>query len=503
MRKNIPFIVCVLAFTCLAVFQTKAQSRSYEGSITVNPVRLEQIGDSLYIDMDIILNGVKVKSTRGVELIPQLISSAETRSLPEVVMKGRDEYKVYERSLSLMNAAERAAYKKPYIIERVTGATNKTISYRYSLPYESWMADAHLDMQRDECGCGDVLLMNVEPVADKVTLEYIPEPYVIMPHLAFVRPVVEEVKQRDIQVESFLDFEVNKTNIRPEYMNNPQELAKIRSMIDELKSDPNIEVKGLDIIGYASPEGSLANNKRLSEGRAMALRDYLLSRYDFPRNQYHTIFGGENWNGLVKVLDAGDMDYKNEILAIIDNYPADTERKARLKQLRAGVPYQYLLQNVYPRLRVAVCKVDYNVKNFDPDEAKEVIKRRPQNLSLNEMFMVANSYPVGSREFVEVFEIAVRMYPENEIANMNAAAAALSLNDPVAAGRYLKRVSSKDKQPEYNNAMGVLSLLQEDYAAAEKYLTTAAQSGLEAAKENLEELAKKKANIQEIEEKKR
>ena len=284
-------------------------------------------------------------------------------------------------------------------------------------------------------------------------------------------------------------------------MNNPQELAKIRSMIDELKSDPSIEVKDLDIIGYASPEGSLANNKRLSEGRAVALRDYLLSRYDFSRSQYHTVFGGENWEGLVKALNAGDIEYKNEILAVIENNPVDTDRKAKLKQLRGGVPYQSLLRNVYPRLRVAVCKVNFNVKNFDVEEAKEVIKTRPQNLSLNEMFMVANSYPAGSQEFVDVFEVAVRMYPKNEIANMNAAAAAILRNDLVAAERYLNKVNSKE--PEYNNSLGVVALLKGDYNQAEKYLKAAADSGLETAKDNLNELAKKKANIAEIKEKMR
>lgn len=108
MKRNIQFIICLLAFTCLNVLQVKAQSRSFEGSITVNPVRLEQVGDSLYIDMDIVLNEVKVKSTRGVDLIPQLVSSEKSCNLPEVTMKGRDEYRVYERSLSLMNAAEKA-----------------------------------------------------------------------------------------------------------------------------------------------------------------------------------------------------------------------------------------------------------------------------------------------------------------------------------------------------------------------------------------------------------
>lgn len=135
-------------------------------------------------------------------------------------------------------------------------------------PYEAWMEDAKLVLQRDECGCGESTLMSVEPLIDKVTLERILFPYVVAPYLAYLQPVAEEVKRRDIQAECFLDFEVNKVNIRPEYMNNPKELAKIRTMIDDLKADPSIKVNRLDIIGYASPEGSLANNKCLSEGRA-------------------------------------------------------------------------------------------------------------------------------------------------------------------------------------------------------------------------------------------
>ena len=131
------------------------------------------------------------------------------------------------------------------------------------------------------------------------------------------------------------------------------------------------------------------------------------------------------------------------------------------------------------------------------EEAKVVIKTRPQNLSLNEMFMVANSYPVGSQEFVDVFEVAVRMYPENEVANMNAAAAAILRKDTVSAERYLNKVNTPS--PEYINSLGVIALLKGEYESAEKNLKKAADSGLEAASDNLAELAKKKANIAEIE----
>ena len=499
MKRNIQFIVLVLAALCLNTEEAFAQNRSYSGDIGIEPVRLEQSGDFLYIDMNFILKDVKVRTAHGVDFIPQLVAPANTYNLPKVSVKGKDEYLAYERRLSLMSAKEKRKHVAPYLVKKSNKRTNDTIRYRYVLPYESWMADAKLNVQRDECGCGESTLMSVQSVIDQVTLERILSPYIVNPHFAYVEPKVEVVKSREIQAECFLDFEVNKINIRPEYMNNPRELAKIRVMIDDLKLDPSIKVNRLDIIGYASPEGTLATNKRLSEGRAMALRDYLASRYDFPRNQYHIIFGGENWDGLIDALETLDMDYKNEMLDIIQDIPIEKGRETKLMQLRGGVPYRYLLKNVFPSLRVAICKVNYDIKNFNVDEAKEVIKRRPQNLSLNEMFLVANTYPKGSQEFIDVFETAVRMYPDSEIANMNAATAALSRNDLISAERYLKKMESQEYWPEYNNAMGILTLLNGDYELAEEYLNKALELGLDVATDNLEELAKKKANMNEIE----
>ena len=499
MKRNIQFIVLVLAALCLNTEEAFAQNRSYSGDIGIEPVRLEQSGDFLYIDMNFILKDVKVRTAHGVDFIPQLVAPANTYNLPKVSVKGKDEYLAYERRLSLMSPKEKRKHVAPYLVKKSNKRTNDTIRYRYVLPYESWMADAKLNVQRDECGCGESTLMSVQPVIDQVTLERILSPYIVNPHFAYVEPKVEVVKSREIQAECFLDFEVNKINIRPEYMNNPRELAKIRVMIDDLKLDPSIKVNRLDIIGYASPEGTLATNKRLSEGRAMALRDYLASRYDFPRNQYHIIFGGENWDGLIDALETLDMDYKNEVLDIIQDIPIEKGRETKLMQLRGGVPYRYLLKNVFPSLRVAICKVNYDIKNFNVDEAKEAIKRRPQNLSLNEMFLVANTYPKGSQEFIDVFETAVRMYPDSEIANMNAATAALSRNDLISAERYLKKMESQEYWPEYNNAMGILTLLKGDYELAEEYLNKARELGLDVATDNLEELAKKKANMNEIE----
>lgn len=153
------------------------------------------------------------------------------------------------------------------------------------------------------------------------------------------------------------------------------------------------------------------------------------------------------------------------------------------------------LEQVGDSLRKAICKIDYEVKGFEVAEAKEVFRTRPQNLSLNELYLVANSYEPGSSEFIDVFETAVRMFPEDETANLNAAAAALSRNDIVSAERYLDKVRVRVRIPEYDNAMGVLEILRGDYDKAESYLQAAADAGLENARRNLGEVRKKRENI--------
>ena len=61
MKRNMSFIVLVLVVLCLNTNRAIAQDRSYEGTITIVPVRLEQLGETVHIDFDILMKDVKVK----------------------------------------------------------------------------------------------------------------------------------------------------------------------------------------------------------------------------------------------------------------------------------------------------------------------------------------------------------------------------------------------------------------------------------------------------------
>lgn len=491
-----------------------AQQKEYSGRMHVTPLSLQQKGDSAYVKLKFDISGVNVDSRRSISLVPALVTPTNRLDLAEVMVKGRENYNVYQREMSLMNDRKRAAYDKnaPYaVLPGFKSKHSKTIEYNVAIKYEPWMADAKLDMYEDLCGCGSpARRMGVTMLANQMSLEKVVviEPYVIVPYLAYLQPATEKVKQREVIGEAFLDFVVNQTAIRPDYMNNPSELRKITDLIAEAKNDKNVTVRAINVIGYASPEGTIAGNQLLSEGRAKALVEYLLPQFSYPRSLYNVKFGGENWPGLKKYVEDSQMPYRQQILDIIEsvpeeiNYVTKTSRKKALMNLAGGEPYRYMLRTFFPSLRKAICKIDFEVKNFDIIEAREVIKNRPQNLSLNEMFLVANTYEKGSQEFIDLFETAVRIFPNDATANLNAATAALSRGDIVYAKRYLEKIKEAINSPEYHNTVGVIEMLVGNYDKAEESLGKAAQMGSKEAKLNLMEIAQKRESMIQVEKQK-
>ena len=75
------------------------------------------------------------------------------------------------------------------------------------------------------------------------------------------------------------------------------------------------------------------------------------------------------------------------------------------------------------------------------------------------MYQVANSYPKGSKDFVNVFDIAVRMYPTDAVANLNAGAVALSQKDLDAAVKFMEKADHNTAE-FINNTESTISLTE-------------------------------------------
>ena len=348
------------------------------------------------------------------------------------------------------------------------------------------MANASLQLVENLCGYGNYQEMNAQELITNDVSTEAKRLSAMSPIVAYIQPTVEVVKNRSEQYEAHLDFPVNKSVILTDFMNNHSELVNIHSMFDKIQNDKNLTVQSISIEGFASPEGPLAFNEQLSKKRAEALKDYLVKNEKASAKLYKVTFGGENWDGLVKALESSSMKDKETFLNIIKNTTNDVKRKQEIMKVGGGAPYRTMLKEIYPGLRKVNCKIDYTVVNFDVEQGRIIIRENPKYLSLNEMYQVANSYPKGSKDFVDVFDIAVRMYPTDAVANLNAAAVALSQKDINTALKYMEKADHTTA--EFLNNTGVYNFLNGDIQRATAAFEQAAKLGNEAAQANLKQL---------------
>lgn len=437
------------------------------GGAEVSGVDIRKQRDSVVIRMNLNLSGMEVGRNRSIVVTPLFYAEGEEEWLPAIEVMGRTRYLYYQRNEESLYA------DSPYTIIKKDKNATQQVGYQVSVPYRKWMDRASLVVAEDTCQCGEVSKGNSILLAQA--------DLVFTPRLAYISPQAETRKARALSGEAYLDFPVNKTVIYPEYRRNTAELAKIRATIDTIRTDKDFSITRISLKGYASPEGRYAANVRLSEGRTDALKDYLMGEYGFEASLFRTNAGAENWAGLRKYVAQSGLADKEAILAIIDSEEEPDAKEQRIRREHAA-SYRILLQDCYPALRRTDYTVDYVIRGFNVEEAKEVIKTRPQNLSLQEMFAVAQTYQPGSEEFNHVFDVAVRLYPADPIANLNAANALLERKEAAQALKFLDKAGDT---PQADNARGVAMILLERYDEAEQYLHRAAQAGVSEANENL------------------
>lgn len=471
-------LAVLLSVSATLITEAKAAVDASKG-VTVSDATLMREGDDMTASMAISYDGLKVKSSGATVITPMIVNGRDTVRLSSVGIYGRTAWYASRRNdrMPLSGSRERSMR-----YDRHLAPTR----YLEKTEYKDWMNGADLILEIEDYGCAGCNRgkSDLSPLAHYQKVDY-------KPVFIYQTAVAAEVKTRELAGRAFIDFPVNKTVIYPDYRRNSVELQKILATIDSVKNDRDITVTSIAIKGFASPEGSYANNTRLAQGRTEALKNYVQQLYHFQPGFIKTSFEPEDWQGLREYVENSTLGDKAGILAVINDPMMDPDTKdATIKKLYPS-SYSFLLQNVYPSLRHSDYRIEYNIRSFiDPVEIRELIVKEPGKLSLNEFYIAIQGLEPGSDQYNEIFETAVRMFPNEPVANLNAANAMMQRGDLVGAERYLERAG---ESAEAVYARGVLAALKGDYGKALPLVERAISMGIKddsGILEHLKEVAK-------------
>lgn len=470
MKRTIFILATLLGMTGMS--EAVAQdTKDILPGVSVENFNMNRNGKYLTVTMDIDLSELDVNSNRAVLLTPRLVNGTDSIDLPSIGIYGHRRYYYYIRNgISTISGETEKSFK----------ASNKPeqLEYDNHIPYENWMDGATLKFHRSDWGCCQEILAEYDGLLGRHREAFFPE-------LVFVQPKAEVMKSRSLSGSAYIDFPVDQTVIYPDYRRNTVELGKIQATIDSVRNDKDITITSVWLKGFASPESPYKHNTDLAIGRTAALKKHIGQLYHFADNIIQTDYEPEDWAGLRRFVEQSNIDHRTEILAMIDS---DMEPDAKEAKIKRTYPqeYRFMLQNFYPALRHTDYRIDYNIRTFsEADEIRRIMEEQPQKLSLNEFYLVAGKYEPGTDEFTEVFNTAVRMFPNDEIANLNAANAAIRRDDFGTARRYLDKAGDS---AEAVYARGALAVREGYIDTARRYLSKAKEMGLEKAALTLKEL---------------
>lgn len=510
MRINI-IALCTLLVALLPAIGSHAAKRLSAGNgeetfvnFEVRDISLSDDASTLNISLSADLSQAKMRANYESTYTPMFVRDNDTIRFESFSIMGRNRYYYHQRNdASLPEILFYKGELQGVESNKLQGdgwqlffnPDTKVADFTYTTPYQQWMSDAYLIVGNVDKGCANCPESENEGEETLAQTSYVVETF--QPEYLYITPVAEAVKMREIAARAYIDFPVNKTEIYPDYRRNPMELNKIRNTIDSVRNDKDITVKSLHISGTASPEGSYQNNVRLAKGRTEALKNYVQKQYSFPFGFITTSYEPVDWKGLKEFLQQAistntvmELPHAAEILAIVDG---DLEPYARNQKIKTTYPkeYTWLLQNVYPSLRHSDYKIDFEIKTFtEVSEIIEVLQTQPQKLSLAELFVAANSQPVGSDLYNKAFETAVVLFPNDETANFNAGMSAMERGDLETAAKYFEKAGDTPESQyakalmalvkgEEEQALEIFKTLSNSSNAAVAAKASAAASGLE------------------------
>lgn len=483
-RMNISKILLLAAASVLASSPVAMAAKS-GGRVVTENMHVSRHNGKVLVRANLVLDSLYMGGNKTLVLTPVITGpKGQAETLPAVMINGRNMHYAYERG-----SMKKSDLKKYNLLAELRRANGKAQSYTYT--YETamhdWMLapDAHIAWIADTCGCGHLYGKSLTP-PEAMNLNPAP-----MMRLVQITPAVTELPIIKHEGEARVQFEVDKTVLHAQpyrcksgqLIDNRKELQVIEDSVRYALSDPNVEISHIQITGYASPESPYTHNDFLATNRSRALSDYLNEylgdKYDLPRGVADYSAVPENWAEFrQQVLAAKDIteQQRKDLLELIDapTYgPADFDAKEKTLKTDPRFAKLYaekILPEWFPHLRATKFAISTRLRPMSDQKLAEVIEKTPQLLSLNQMMRVARLYPEGSPEFNHVIEIALKYYPDDQTANLNAAVAAIQQHEFDRAEELLKKAGDT---PEAQNARGVLAANLGDFKAAEGYFRAA------------------------------
>lgn len=436
----------VMAVAC----DNPAKMAEFADKVTIkcNPEVLEVVAGEINADVTVDFPADYFSKKAILEVTPVIIfDGGEVEGKPFVYEGGKvnDNYKIVYKNLGA-TYTEKVNFKYKPGMEKcqlVARAVVKAKGKQYKFPKDIKIADG-----------ANTTYMLIEQGG---AVDFVADNY---------QSVIPETEEAQIL------YLINSADVRSSEINS-KDIKAYKDALKNLENDSRREVKGTEIVAYASPDGGEELNGKLSSNREKsAAKAFDKATKSINAGAVSTRSIGQDWEGFKELVGNSNIEDKDLIIRVLSMYSDPNVREREIKNMSSV--YSSLAQNVLPQLRRArfITSVEYT--NYTEAELKELVQNNIDVLDEEALLRVATLVKDDSQK-VMIYDQAIGKYGSDR-ARCNAAALYLKKNNIAAAKKYLAGAKDSDV---VKNLKGVIALREDRRDDAVKYFTEAGEAGVE------------------------
>ena len=374
-----------------------------------------------------------------------------------------------------------------------------TYSYTVTIPYEDEMYNSLLIVEPLVYKFKEVVHPNHQSIRDKgefvAANSFLVAEGVIntaqkvdksLLHTAYAEP---SMNQKTITDDGDIFFMVNSDNINWSVPLNKS--TQNKSAVKDLTAHilKGWKIQNIEIVGWASPEGSIKYNTKLSQNRAKATEDFLKKRLASLSSQKETNVSyknvkdvkfvtngnGPDWDGLMTAIEKSSIKDKD---AIIKTLKSQTPEQ-RVAQLSKYIKqYPELEKSILPSLRRSIVKVNTIEPMMSDEQITKMCTSDPKSLSCDQMMYAATLVKeLNNKE--KIYITAIETYPNNAEPYCNAGVIAIKKGNIKHAKQLTNQaIEIDDLLAEAYNNLGIIAIFENNYKTAADMFEIAKELGL-------------------------
>ena len=273
--------------------------------------------------------------------------------------------------------------------------------------------------------------------------------------------------------EAQIKFLVNQANLRKSELKS-NSIKDFVAMLQKINRErETLNIKDIEVLGYASPEGSYSFNDQLANKRQNTAEKYVEEQLKKTNvnTGINARYTAEDWEGFQRLVEASNIQDKDVILRVLSMYKDPAEREQQIRNMSEG--FRELADGILPELRRSRMIINYETIGRSDEQIQDQYAADASKLSANEILYAATLTDNTAKK-EDIYRKAAELYP-NDYRGFNNIAAILFKEGKVEDAReYInKTLNVNSNAPEANANLGMINLLLGDAATAENYIAKA------------------------------